>query len=190
METVDDLAFIGRNPGNRNVYVATGDSGMGMTHGTIAGIILADLLNGVEVPWAKLYSPSRKSLKAAGEYTRENANVAWQYTDWVKGGEVESADQVREGSGAIMRRGMHKIAVYRDAEGQVHELSARCTHLGCPVHWNDADKSWDCKCHGSRFDALGHVLSGPATKSLEALDDADAPLERPPRPGQEPRPSP
>lgn len=185
METVDGLAFIGRNPGNRNVYVATGDSGQGMTHGTIAGIVLADLLHSVEVPWAKLYSPSRKPFKAAGEYARENANVAWQYTDWVKGGEVDSAEHVREGTGAVVRRGIHKIAVYRDTHGEVHEMSAACTHLGCQVHWNPGDNTWDCKCHGSRFDALGHVFQGPATANLKPVDE-HAPPASPPRPERRP----
>lgn len=189
METVDGLAFIGRNPGDRNVYVATGDSGMGMTHGTIAGIILADLVNGVEVPWAKLYDPSRKPLKAGAvkTFARENANVAWQYTDWVMGGEVESIEAIREGHGAVVRRGLHKIAVYRDLEGELHELSAACTHLGCPVHWNDADCTWDCKCHGSRFDALGHVLNGPANADLRPAEIHSSPDVRVSRqPGRHP----
>ena len=190
MEPIDYLAFIGRDPGERHVYVATGDSGHGMTHGTLAGIINTELIHGVDVPWARLYSPSRKPLKAAKEYARENANVAWQYTDWIRGGEVDSVAQIAEGSGAVLRHGLHKIAVYRDTEGTVHELSARCTHLGCPVHWNAVDHSWDCKCHGSRFDALGRVLSGPAVTDLQRLEtfptlavrDTRHAGERPPTP--------
>ncbi|HET7730229.1 MAG TPA: FAD-dependent oxidoreductase [Usitatibacter sp.] len=169
METLDYLAFIGRNPGDDHVYVATGDSGMGMTHGTLAGIIITDLIHGAEVPWARLYDPSRKMLRAAGEFARENANVAWQYTDWVSGGEVESADSIRAGSGAVLRRGIHKVAIYRDPLGEVHEMSAACTHLGCIVRWNAADNTWDCKCHGSRFDALGHVINGPANVDLQPV---------------------
>src|SRR5438270_10333875 len=100
MEPVDGIAFIGRNPLNKNVYVATGDSGMGMTHGTIAGILLTDLIQGRHNPWADLYDPSRKTLRALPEYTKENLNVAAQYVEWVTGGEVESADQIRSGKAA------------------------------------------------------------------------------------------
>ena len=171
METVDGLAYIGRNPGDTNVYVATGDSGMGMTHGTIAGIVLADLIHGASVPWTELYSPSRVTMKAAREYVRENSNMAWQYTDWIRSGDVQSIEQIRPGTGAVVRRGMHKIAVYRDTEGQAHELSARCTHLGCTVSWNASENTWDCKCHGSRFGARGQVLNGPAVRPLRAAEN-------------------
>jgi glycine/D-amino acid oxidase-like deaminating enzyme/nitrite reductase/ring-hydroxylating ferredoxin subunit len=191
MEPVDGLAFIGRDPAHahRNVYVATGDSGMGMTHGTIAGILITDLIHGADVPWAQLYDPSRLPLKAVRAYARENANVAWQYTDWVKPGDVDSEAQILEGSGAVLRRGAHKVAVYRDPSGGLHEFSAACTHLGCPVKWNHADHTWDCKCHGSRFDALGHVLNGPAVKDLKPVEIPPPPAvtpavhtrERPPR---------
>jgi len=172
METVDYLAYIGRNPGDRNVYVATGDSGMGMTHGTIAGIVLADLVHGVEVPWARLYDPSRITTKAARGYARENANVAWQYRDWLRSGEVESAGHIASGTGAVLRRGAHLIAAYRDDAGELHERSAACTHLGCVVHWNGNEKTWDCKCHGSRFDALGEVVSGPAVEALHPVENS------------------
>lgn len=189
METVDFLGFAGRNPGDRHVYIATGDSGMGMTHGTIAGIVITDLIHGAEVPWARLYSPSRVTMKAAGEWTRENANVATQYADWVKPGEVDGVEQIPADSGAVVRRGVHKVAVYRDAAGAVHEMSARCTHLGCVVAWNASDKTWDCKCHGSRFDAVGRVFNGPANVDLAPVENSGVPVrnsrqpeERPPTP--------
>ena len=171
METLDGLAYIGRNPGDRNVYVATGDSGMGMTHGTIAGIILADLINGVAVPWADLYDPGRITMKAARDYVHENANVAWQYRDWLRSGDVDSVNDIAPNHGAIVRRGVHMIAAYRDAQGELHEMSARCTHLGCVVRWNPAEHTWDCKCHGSRFDARGAVLTGPAAQPLHAIEN-------------------
>src|SRR5690606_3145136 len=173
MESLDYLGYIGRNPmDDDNVYVATGDSGMGLTHGTIAGMLLSDIIAGYENPWAGLYDPARKPLRAAREFAAENANVARQYADWVTGGEVDSAAEVAPGSGALIRRGLHKVAVYRDPSGQLHERSAACPHLGCVVHWNAAEKTWDCPCHGSRFDALGKVINGPANVDLE-------PLERP-----------
>ena len=168
MEPVDGLGFIGRNPGDAdNVYIATGDSGNGMTHGTIAGMLLRDLILGRENAWATLYDPSRISLRAGGEYARENLNVAAQYADLVTGGEVDSADEVAAGSGAVLRRGLTKVALYRDDSGALHEFSAICRHLGCVVAWNDKERSWDCPCHGSRYSPTdGHVLNGPAIEGL------------------------
>jgi glycine/D-amino acid oxidase-like deaminating enzyme/nitrite reductase/ring-hydroxylating ferredoxin subunit len=167
MEPVDGLAFIGRNPMDEDiVFIATGDSGMGMTHGTIAGMLLTDLICGRENRWAGLYNPSRKTLKAATEFAKENINVARQYADWVTGGDVSSLDQIPPESGAIVRRGLSKLAVYRDGGGNLHEWSAVCPHLGCIVSWNDAEKTWDCPCHGSRFDCLGRVINGPANRDL------------------------
>jgi glycine/D-amino acid oxidase-like deaminating enzyme/nitrite reductase/ring-hydroxylating ferredoxin subunit len=172
METQDYLAFIGRNPADHeNIYVATGDSGMGITHGTIAGMLLSDLILGRANPWETLYDPSRVTLRAAGDFARENANVVSQYADWLTGGDVSSADEIAAGSGAIVRRGLEKLAVYRDEQGVLHERLAGCPHLGCVVHWNPAETTWDCPCHGSRFDPYGKVINGPANRDL-------APAER------------
>ena len=174
METVDYLAFTGRNPMDEdNVYVHTGDSGMGLTHGTIAGILLSDLILGRPNPWAALYDPSRKTVGAAREYTAENLNVARQYADWLTPGEVRSVDEIAPDSGAVMRRGLQKVAVYRDAQGAVHERSAVCPHLGCIVHWNGAGKTWDCPCHGSRFDSHGRVINGPANRDLARAESSE-----------------
>lgn len=171
MEPSDGLAFIGKNPtAEENVYIATGDSGHGMTHGVIAGLLLTDLILGRESPWAKLYDPSRRSLRTLGELVRENLNVALQLKDWVTAGNVESADQIAPGSGAVLRRGLRKIAVYRDPGGVIHERSAACPHLGCVVNWNATEKMWDCPCHGSQFDALGKVVNGPADRDLAHID--------------------
>jgi glycine/D-amino acid oxidase-like deaminating enzyme/nitrite reductase/ring-hydroxylating ferredoxin subunit len=172
METQDYLAFIGRNPmDHENIYVVTGDSGMGITHGTIAGMLLSDLVLGRTNPWEKLYDPSRVTLGAAADFARENSNVALQYTDWLTGGDVKSADEIAPGGGAILRRGLEKIAVYRDEQGKLHERHAACPHLGCVVQWNRAETTWDCPCHGSRFDPYGKVINGPANRDL-------APAER------------
>ncbi|MCI0463179.1 MAG: FAD-dependent oxidoreductase [Gemmataceae bacterium] len=175
METTDGLAFIGRNPLDaHNVYIATGDSGMGMTHGTIAGMLLTDLILGRQNPWSRIYSPSRKPIKGIAwkEFLVENFNVAKQYArDWASGGEVSSAEQIPPGEGAVIRHGLHKVAVYRDEQGVAHERSAVCTHLGCIVHWNGAEKTWDCPCHGSRFDAQGEVLNGPANTALAEVEE-------------------
>ncbi|MDQ3803756.1 MAG: FAD-dependent oxidoreductase [Acidobacteriota bacterium] len=173
MEPTDGLAFIGRNPlDSDNVYIATGDSGNGMTHGTIAGMLIRDLILGRENTWATLYDPSRISLRAGLEYAKENLNVAAQYADLLTGGEVESADEVAPGTGGVVRRGLTKIAVYRDDQGTLYEHSAICAHLGCVVAWNDKEKSWDCPCHGSRYDPTdGHVLNGPAITGLAAAEE-------------------
>jgi glycine/D-amino acid oxidase-like deaminating enzyme/nitrite reductase/ring-hydroxylating ferredoxin subunit len=168
MEPADGVAFIGRNPGDEpNVFVATGDSGMGMTHGTIAGIVLTDLILRRESPWTKLYDPSRKMLRAPFEYAKENLNVAAQYLeDYLTGGDVDSVDDIALDQGAVVRRGLAKVAVYRDNSGALHECSAVCTHLGCVVSWNSVEKTWDCPCHGSRFDSVGRVIGGPAISDL------------------------
>jgi len=175
METIDGVAFIGRNPLDKdNVYIATGDSGMGMTHGTIAGMLLSDLILGKDNPWAKLYDPSRKTLRAASEFAKENANVMAQYTSWATPGEVASVDEIPLGEGAIVRRGLKKLAVYRDPGGRLVELSAACTHLKCIVAWNATEKTWDCPCHGSRFAADGRVINGPANRGLERAGEGSA----------------
>jgi Rieske Fe-S protein len=171
MEPVDGVAFIGRNPGDdANVYIATGDSGMGMTHGTIAGMLITDLIMGRDSPWTTLYDPSRKMLRGITEYASENVNVAAQYaTDYVSGGDVQSVDDIPLGEGAVIRQGLKKIAVYRDEQGTRHQLSAVCTHLGCIVSWNSTEKTWDCPCHGSRFAKDGRVINGPANKDLQPI---------------------
>jgi glycine/D-amino acid oxidase-like deaminating enzyme/nitrite reductase/ring-hydroxylating ferredoxin subunit len=173
MEPVDGLAFIGRNPGEDNVFIATGDSGHGMTHGTIAGMLISDLIQNRDNDWKKLYDPSRKTLKAMGEFAKENLNVAAQYVDYVTGGDVKDAEEIAQGSGAIVRRGVQKLAIYRDEAGVLHEMSAICPHLGCVVDWNDTEKTWDCPCHGSRFSALGKVVNGPANTDLSPAEDND-----------------
>ena len=169
METVDGMAYIGRNPGDKNVFVVTGDSGNGMTHGTIAGILITDLICGRENPWTKLYDPSRKILqpKVVADYVAENANVVAQLRDYVTPGDEPDAEKIQSGEGAILREGTRKIAAYRDENGRLHKFSAVCPHLKCIVRWDGCEKTWDCPCHGSRFDALGRVLNGPAISDLE-----------------------
>ena len=166
LEPNDYMAFIGRNPGDENVFIATGDSGNGMTHGTIAGMLIPDLILGVENRWAALYDPARVTARATVPFVKENINVAAQYADWLTPGEVSSPDEIKPGTGAVMRQGTKKFAVYRDDDGTVHIRSAVCTHLYCIVDWNSLEKTWDCPCHGSRFDRFGRVLNGPAVADL------------------------
>jgi Glycine/D-amino acid oxidases (deaminating) len=171
MEPVDGLAFIGQNPlDDENVYIATGDSGQGMTHGTIAGMLLTDLIQERKNGWDDLYSPSRIRLKALPEYASENINVAEQYADYVTAGDIKSESELKPGEGAIMRDGVSKIAIRRDEAGTVHKLSAVCPHLGCVVSWNSTEQTWDCPCHGSRYNAEGRVYQGPANSDLSSVE--------------------
>ena len=174
MEPADYLGFIGRNPlDDERIFVVTGDSGMGLTHGTIAGMLLTDLIVGRKNPWERLYSPSRVPLRAAAQMAKEDLNMAAQYGDWLTGGDVASAADIAPGSGAIVRRGLEKLAVYRDHEGGLRECLAACPHLGCIVQWNPGQSTWDCPCHGSRFDACGRVINGPANKDLASAKSSD-----------------
>jgi glycine/D-amino acid oxidase-like deaminating enzyme/nitrite reductase/ring-hydroxylating ferredoxin subunit len=167
MEPVDCLAYIGHNPLDKeNVYIATGDSGMGMTHGTIAGMLLTDLILGRPNEWEKVYSPSRVTPKSVARYVQENVDVAAKYVDWVTPGEVKGPDEIAPDTGAVMRSGLKKLAVYKDLGGVVHTCSATCPHMGCIVTWNGAERTWDCPCHGSRFDPQGKVVNGPANSNL------------------------
>jgi len=171
MEPVDGLAFLGRSPGERNAYVITGDSGHGMTHATIGAGIVADLIAGRENPWAELYDPSRVTSQATPRFLRENLNVAGRYSEWVTPGDAEEPAEIPPGEGAVVRRGLSKVAVFRGEDGSVHERSAVCPHLGCIVSWNPVESSWDCPCHGSRFDPAGAVIHGPAVGDLSPVDE-------------------
>jgi len=176
MQSMDGLGFIGRNPLDaENVFVATGDSGNGITHGTIAGIMLTDMIRGIEHPWTGLYDPARKRLKALGTYARENLNTLSQYGAWFGDGDIESADHLLPGTGAVIRRGLTKLAVYRDPTGELHQRSAVCPHLGGMVAWNQAERTWDCPCHGSRFDCVGKVINGPANRDLARVHELESP---------------
>ncbi|WP_413944051.1 FAD-dependent oxidoreductase [Bdellovibrio sp. HCB-162] len=171
MEPVDGMAFIGRNPMDKeNVYIITGDSGNGMTHSTLGAMLITDLIMGRENPWEELYNPSRISLKASAEFIKENSNVAAQYGDWVTTKPKTPLADLQEGEGTVFRAGAKMVAAYKDDSGDMHFMSAACTHLGCIVGWNNVEKSWDCPCHGSRFDCAGKVIEGPAIADLKKLD--------------------
>ena len=172
MEPADGVAFIGRNPMDKdNVYIVTGDSGNGITHGAIASILIPDLIEGKDNPWATLYDPRRKSgLHAPGEYLRDNLNTLAQYGDWLRGGDVKDESEIAPGEGAILRRGLKHLAVYKDDAGNCTRLSATCPHLGGIVRWNAQEKTWDCPCHSSRFDRHGHIMHGPANSDLKPAD--------------------
>jgi glycine/D-amino acid oxidase-like deaminating enzyme/nitrite reductase/ring-hydroxylating ferredoxin subunit len=167
MEPADAVAYFGCNPmDDENVFVITGDSGTGMTHCTAGAIAVTNMIMKRPTPWAELYDPSRKALHGLGDFVKDQANTLGQYKDLVTGGDVEDVREIKAGEGAVLRRGTSKLAVYRDESSALHVRSAICTHLGCVVAWNSAEKSWDCPCHASRFSVDGEVLHGPAGSPL------------------------
>ena len=169
LETIDGLAYIGPDPGGRGkVYLITGDSGMGLTHGTLGGMLIANQIAGVPNEWTEVYDPGRFRLRAAKEYLKENMNVARQYVNAVLPA-ARSTGPLPKGRGMVVQRGTKKVARSITRDGFVHECSAICTHLNGQVQWNEAEQTWDCPCHGSRFTPDGEIIIGPATEPLENL---------------------
>lgn len=166
LEPKDSMAFIGRNPKDKrkNIFIATGDSGNGMTHGTIAGKLLTDLILGKKNSWASLYNPSRKSRsrrQAGGGGGEKQEKIEWEQA-------LRKAERLQGGEGAVIEiKQDDPKAFYKGKEGKLYSFSALCTHLGCTVKWNDSEKSFDCPCHGSRFSYAGRVINGPANDNLE-----------------------
>jgi glycine/D-amino acid oxidase-like deaminating enzyme/nitrite reductase/ring-hydroxylating ferredoxin subunit len=169
LDTIDYAGFIGKNPGSTYIYVATGDSGQGLTHGVMGAMLNATLVTGGENECAELYAPDRKPLKAAKNWVMENSTALKNLAEYVAPGEISSIDELEPGQGAIIREGLRKIAAYRDAKGDVHRHSAACTHLGCHLHWNSFENCWDCPCHGSIFGPEGQVLNAPAISGLKPV---------------------
>jgi Rieske Fe-S protein len=142
--------------------------------------LIRDLILGRDNSFADLYDPARKTLRAARAYVGENANmVGHMVGQWMRGAEVADVEEIPCGQGAILRQGLAPVAAYRDDAGSLHAVSAVCTHLGCVVQWNDGEKSWDCPCHGSRFDVDGAILNGPARAPLAAAEIAAPPPGNP-----------
>jgi glycine/D-amino acid oxidase-like deaminating enzyme/nitrite reductase/ring-hydroxylating ferredoxin subunit len=167
---VDRLPYIGRiGRGTDHVHVATGFGGWGMTNGTVAGLVLRDAITGRRNEWSDLYDPVRRDItKGLGTFLRENLKVASHWVGDRLTADTGGIDELGAGEAAILLgdHGEH-IAAYRDASDSVHAVSATCTHLGCIVRWNGAERTWDCPCHGSRFDVDGAVISAPAVRPLE-----------------------
>jgi glycine/D-amino acid oxidase-like deaminating enzyme/nitrite reductase/ring-hydroxylating ferredoxin subunit len=169
LEPVDGLPYIGRDTGAGHVYVATGFSGTGLTFGTVSALLLSDAVRGRANPWAELYAPGRlKPAKSAGTFLKENIDFpTYLVGDRLKRPKGRSLADVPRGGGRVLVVDGERIAVSRDDRGTPRAVSAVCTHMGCIVRWNGAERRWDCPCHGSRFDAAGHVLDGPASRNLE-----------------------
>ncbi|MDF2455029.1 MAG: Gamma-glutamylputrescine oxidoreductase [Cytophagaceae bacterium] len=168
LEPMDSLAYIGRNPtDHKNVYIVTGDSGNGMTHATIAGILIKDLIVGNENEWADLYDPSRFKLFTAGKtFFKEVAQGLISYIKTKPHPEDNEMESIPADEGKIVKMDGKPYGVYRDEANQLHIVEAECTHMKCIIKWNGDEKSWDCPCHGSRFTYEGQVINGPANRNL------------------------
>lgn len=171
-EPTDGLPYIGELPGaDEGTYVATGFSGNGILFGSFSGLLLADLILGRENPAEKLFSPSRiKPIAGFTNFIKENADVAYRFvSDRIGVAQLDELVALAPGTGAVVSYEQEKIALYKSPEGRISALSPVCTHAGCIVAWNDAEKSWDCPCHGGRYDVYGNVLTGPPQKNLQAI---------------------
>jgi len=169
IETNDGLPYIGETA--KRQFAATGFSGNGMTFGTLAAMMACDAARGRKNPWQDIFSVSRKKLRG-GTWNFLSENLDYPYylvRDWLKGSEARSARDVKPGEGKILKIEGKPVACSRDDDGKLATVSAVCTHMGCLVRWNDAEKTWDCPCHGSRFQATGEVMAGPAESPLEAV---------------------
>jgi glycine/D-amino acid oxidase-like deaminating enzyme/nitrite reductase/ring-hydroxylating ferredoxin subunit len=179
IETPDGVPYIGRMTDHQ--YAATGFAGNGMTFGTLAGVMVADAIDGRANPWAELFEPGRSALRRGlWEYVKENADYPYYMVrDRFAGAEGRSLRSVKRGSGKVIEHNGEKVAAFRDSHGALTLRSAVCTHMGCVVGWNDAESTWDCPCHGSRFTAQGEVISGPAESPLgEVANKQGAPVKR------------
>ncbi len=166
----DGLPYVGPlHAGAKNTWVATGFAGWGMSNGIMAGRLIAACITGQPLPWAAIYDPRRlHPLREAGAVLKSSAKVAGHFIgDRIRRSPVDNPDDLTPDSAAVIRIDGEKCAVYRDGTGLLHTVSATCTHLGCLVAFNDAEKAWECPCHGSRFDVDGQVLQGPATSPLK-----------------------
>lgn len=169
MDTLDYAGFIGREAGRDRIFVTTGDSGQGMTHGVVASLIIPDLIEGKPNAYESVYEPARKPVRAAMTFVSENSTAITNLAQYLAPGELASVDELQPGQGAIIRQGLTKIAAYRAPDGTLHQRSAVCTHLGCHLQWNAFETCWDCPCHGSHFAPDGSVLNGPAIAPLAQI---------------------
>jgi glycine/D-amino acid oxidase-like deaminating enzyme/nitrite reductase/ring-hydroxylating ferredoxin subunit len=163
----DQIPFIGKAPDTAcSVYIITGLSGIGMTGGTIGSMVIPSLIEEHDHKWAKLLDPSRAIKGRIVDYIKENFTSTLPYTDWIRPAEVSDISKIPEDSGAIVRQGLMRSCVYHESGDNFEKKSAICTHLGGIVHWNDFEKTWDCPCHGSRFNVHGRTIEGPALTDL------------------------
>jgi glycine/D-amino acid oxidase-like deaminating enzyme/nitrite reductase/ring-hydroxylating ferredoxin subunit len=170
LEPTDYIGFIGRSPDEEHIFIASGDSGQGITNGIVAGILISDLITAGTSPWAAVYAPGRKVHKNIGEYVAENITPLKSMAEYLTADAIESVERLRPGEGRLVRSGLKKVAACRDRHGKLHLHSASCTHMGCVVHWNSLEQCWDCPCHGSQFAPDGSCLNGPAVSPLSEVE--------------------
>lgn len=167
-EPADGLPYIGRPNLHSHIYISTGYSGNGMTFGTLGGMILADLTLGRVNAWSEVYAVNRLNLLASGaQLVSETLDTAARFVGDRLKSDVSSVPRIPRGEGRIVSAAGDQYAVYRDDAGELHSFSPVCSHAGCIVQWNSAEKTWDCPCHGGRYDAQGFVLEGPPMYDLE-----------------------
>jgi glycine/D-amino acid oxidase-like deaminating enzyme/nitrite reductase/ring-hydroxylating ferredoxin subunit len=170
----DGLPYVGQVPfAADGIFCATGFNGNGMMLGSVSAKILSDLIIGLENPFADLFDSTRiKPIDSFAEFVKENADVAYHFiADRIKIKDTDSIKRLKPGTGKVVELDGQKIAAYRDEKGNIHALNPVCTHAGCVVGWNSAEKSWDCPCHGARYDIEGKVLTGPATRNLPTIKE-------------------
>lgn len=174
-EPIDYMAFIGKNQGQNHVYVVTGDSGDGLTHGVLAGRLLADEIGGNKNPWASLYQPSRMGsiAKSLPTMLEHDVQINMQYKRYLQS-DIQDIEDLGANTGGVLHDGLTSkpVAVYKDGEGQTYKFSAVCPHLKGILSWNQTEKSWDCPVHGSRFSCEGVCVDGPAKSNLTPMDSA------------------
>ena len=171
-DPADGMPYIGAMNTAPNVYIGTGYTGEGLTCGTVAGMLLPDLILGRPNPWAHIYDPNRvKPFSSAAGFIEENVSTAYHFVkDRLSRGDEAKLEEIAPGEGRILKINGQKVAAYRSESGQVHAMSPVCSHAGCIVNWNEAESTWDCPCHGGRYFATGDVMNGPPTRGLKELD--------------------
>lgn len=170
----DGVPLVGRyTPVSRHLYVATGFRKWGLTNGTVAAMILADRVLDRRNAWAPLFNSNRPRLAGAKSLVKENVDDALQLLKDRFTARGPAVEELEEGQGALLMVKGETVAAYRDDSGDLHAVSPRCTHLGCMLDFNEAEKTWDCPCHGSRFGHDGDVIQGPATRDLPKVELVD-----------------
>ncbi|ACU07507.1 probable oxidoreductase [Flavobacteriaceae bacterium 3519-10] len=168
---VDGLPYIGKMPGESNIFVATGYNGNGMTWGTLAAEILSDVIDGKENELADIVAPGRIEVQAsAKEFIKENADAVFHLIkDQFTADKKTELEELKPGEGKVIEHDSQKVAAYRQENGELELVTAICPHMGCVVNFNNSEQTWDCPCHGSRFDTKGNLLTGPSLTGLKPL---------------------
>ena len=173
LNSTDLVSYIGLNQGKSHTYICTGDTGHGLTQGVLAGKLIADEIQGLDNPWSKLYNPKRlPPVSSLPSMVAHAGQINSQYKRFLQS-DITDIEDIAPGTGGVLNRPhMKPQAVYKDSNGEIHRYTALCPHLQGVVCWNDAEKSWDCPVHGSRFSKDGVCVMGPAKAGLPPVDAA------------------